>query len=319
MFVRNTEFPFLPKDFIETAEGLIFAVVSYHAQQQKVGCFLRYVRQGSQWQKIATEQANQLLESQYPQYLYHSKQFDAAFHAVEITAIVKHHQPEQRLLYSLANDNQDCVEVKLKKLIAILLRYGADCQFLGLTGSMLIDQQRAQSDIDLVVYGREQFAKTRRAVQQALACGELDALDHVLMMDNFNRRAGELSFDEFAWHENRKCNKAVIAGTKFDIGMVCLADDIRHDQHHYNKQGNKTVISTVTNDNHAFDFPAYYQIDDVETPEVLVYTHTYVGQARLGEKVEISGAVECNSATGERRLIVGSTREAAGEYIKVYK
>jgi len=34
--MRKAEFPYLPKDFIETAEGLIFAVVSYQAQDGKV-------------------------------------------------------------------------------------------------------------------------------------------------------------------------------------------------------------------------------------------------------------------------------------------
>ena len=73
---RPDDFPYLPKDFIETAEGLIFAVVSYGPQAGKVGCFLRYVKSGSGWQKIATEAANRLLAKQYPHYLYHSERYD---------------------------------------------------------------------------------------------------------------------------------------------------------------------------------------------------------------------------------------------------
>ena len=94
---RPDDFPYLPKDFIETAEGLIFAVVSYGPQAGKVGCFLRYVKSDSGWQKIATEAANRLLTTQYPHYLYHSEQFDAAFHAVDIEYITQHYHPEQRL------------------------------------------------------------------------------------------------------------------------------------------------------------------------------------------------------------------------------
>jgi len=58
-------------------------------------------------------------------------------------------------------------------------------------------------------------------------------------------------------------------------------------------------------------------IDNDLVSEVIVYTHTYVGQAQLGEKIEVSGSVEREMATGKCRLIVGSTREAIGEYIKV--
>lgn len=317
--MRKADFPYLPKDFIETAEGLIFAVVSYQSHDGKVGCFLRYVKQDGQWGKVSTDQANKLLASHYPQYLYHSSQFDASFHAVDVRDIIQHHRPEDRLQASLSHQRSGLLEDKLAKLITILVQHGADCHYLGLTGSMLIDQQKQGSDIDLVVYGREQFHKARHALQQAQENEQLTALNDELMLDNFDRRASELDFDTFSWHENRKFNKAVIDQTKFDIGMVCTDDMSVKDQGQYSKQGIKTVTATVMNDDYAFDFPASYEIDDADTPYVLAYTHTYIGQALKGEKVEISGAVECDIATGECRLIVGSNREATGEYIKVLK
>jgi len=144
-------------------------------------------------------------------------------------------------------------------------------------------------------------------------------LDLTLMKDNFQRRAGELSFDEFSWHESRKHNKASIDGTKFDLGMVCLSDEIQFDDKQYQKQGMRTITTKVLSDLRSFDFPAVYIVDDELTPEVLSFTHTYVGQAKQGEQIEVSGALECNIATGKCRLIVGSTREAEGEYIKVIK
>lgn len=315
--MRNADFPFLPKDFIQTQEGLIFAVVSYQAHTGKVGCFLRYIAEGEQWKKVDTEQANQLLLQHYPHYLYQSDQFDASFHAVEIKDIVEHHQPEKRLTAVLQREARDHIEHKLQQLVPILVRFGADIEGLGLTGSMLIGQQQANSDIDFVVYGRNEFQKIRRAVQQAVDEGLLENLSMELMEDNFNRRAGELSFDDFTWHENRKFNKAAIDGTKFDIGMVCLLDEFEHDKKQYQKQGTRTVITKVVDDHRAFDFPAIYLVDDEMTPEIVSFTHTYVGQAKAGEVVEVSGAVECDIATGKCRLIVGSTREAEGEYIKV--
>jgi predicted nucleotidyltransferase len=315
--MRNADFPYLPKDFIQTKQGLVFAVVSYQAHEGKVGCFLRYVRNGDAWKKIDTEQANQLLRQSYPEYLYQSTQFDAMFHAVAVKDIVEHHRPETRLQYVLQQEPRDNIEHKLHLLIPILVRFGVNCDFLGLTGSMLINQQCSTSDIDLVVFGRKNFQKTRQALKSAIHSGELRDLDLTLMNNNFHRRAGELSFDEFSWHEYRKYNKASIDGTKFDIGMVCLSSEIQQDDEQYQKQGMRTIITKVVNDLHAFDFPAVYLVDNKLTPEVLSFTHTYVGQAKKGELVEVSGAVECNIATGKCRLIVGSTREAEGEYIKV--
>ena len=317
--MRNADFPFLPKDFVQTKEGLIFAVVSYQTHESKVGCFLRYIVDGDGWKKVDTQQANQLLKKSYSKYLFQSEQFDASFHAVELNDIVEHHQPEKKLKSVLNDVAMDQIERKLQQLIPILVQYGAEIESLGLTGSMLINQQKATSDIDLVVYGREAFRKTREAVRLAEADGQLELLSSVLMEENFNRRAGELSLDEFAWHENRKWNKAAIEGTKFDIGMVCLENEIEHDEKQYQKQGSRTFKTKVIDDHRAFDFPATYVVDDEMTPEIVSFTHTYVGQAKVGEVIEVSGAVECDIATGKCRLIVGSTREAEGEYIKVYR
>jgi hypothetical protein len=184
---------------------------------------------------------------------------------------------------------------------------------------MLINQQKVGSDIDLAIYGRAAFMQTRAAVKLAIASGELSKLDDSLMRENFDRRAGALSYDEFCWHESRKFNKAAIAGTKFDIGMVSLPEEIESDHHHYVKQGMTTIKATVIDDTRAFDFPAHYVIDNETTPDVLAYTHTYVGQAETGEVIQISGAIEYDTVTGKRRLIVGSSREAEGEFIKVIK
>lgn len=315
---RPDDFPYLPKDFIETAEGLIFAVVSYGPQAGKVGCFLRYVKSGSGWQKIATEAANRLLAKQYPHYLYHSERYDAEFHAVNVVDIIEHHQPEQRLATLLQAEACNEIVQRLQRLIPTLVQYGVDPEILGVTGSLLIGCQKSTSDIDLVVYGREAFHRVRSAVQQAVANGELSILDDVLMRDNFERRLGELSYDDFAWHESRKFNKAVVEGTKFDIGMVHY-QFVEEDERQYQKQGVVKLVSQVIDDQFSFDFPARYILDDEVISEVMVMTQTYVGQAKTGEKIEVSGAVECEAATGQCRLIVGSSREAVGEYIKVIK
>lgn len=315
--MRDKRFPYLPKDYIQTKEGLIFAVVSYQEHEEQVGCFLRYVLNEGVWNKVDTQEANQLLQQNYPKYCYQSAQFDAVFHAVNLLDIERHYCPEQRLNDVLQHEPNDEVERKLHTLIPILVRYGADRHTLGLTGSIMINQQQEKSDIDLVVYGREAFHKTRQSIDEALSDGALEQLDEALMMDNYDRRSGELTYDEFSWHESRKLNKAAIEGTKFDIGMVCLADEVEHDHHQYQKQGMRTITTTVVDDHRAFDFPAHYVVDNELIAEVISFTHTYVGQARKGEIIEVSGAVERNVITGKCRLIVGSTREAKGEYIKV--
>jgi predicted nucleotidyltransferase len=318
MMDRLIDFPYLPKDFIETAEGLIFAVVSYGAQAGKVGCFLRYVRSASGWHKITTDAANTLLAENYAHYLHHCQQFDATFHAVEVKQIIRHYKPEQKMIDLILAPSRDVTVQRLQRLIPILVRYGADLKMLGVTGSLLIDRQTFKSDIDVVVYSRDAFHQVRSCLIRAVANGELSLLDDASMRENYQRRLGELVYEDFAWHENRKFNKAIIEGTKFDIGMVDF-QIVEKQEKRYQKRGVLTLEAVVSDDQFSFDYPARYKISTKEVTEILVYTNTYVGQAKTGEKIEVSGAVECDIATGKCRLIVGSSREAVGEYIKVIK
>jgi hypothetical protein len=68
----------------------------------------------------------------------------------------------------------------------------------------------------------------------------------------------------------------------------------------------------------AFDSPSVYKVErgNSRIKEVLSYTHTYAGQALEGEKIEVCGFLE-EARDGRCRVIVGTTREARGEYIKV--
>lgn len=63
----------------------------------------------------------------------------------------------------------------------------------------------------------------------------------------------------------------------------------------------------------SFDNPAVYAVDHEEISKVLSFTHTYSGQALKGEVIEATGVVEEHGDT--KWLIVGTTREAKGEYI----
>jgi len=92
-----------------------------------------------------------------------------------------------------------------------------------------------------------------------------------------------------------------------------------------------------------FSYPAYYEIlDDIthEITKILCWTHTYVGQAFEGENVEVCGMLEeinngtdsnnngtdinnngtdINETDYEKFIIVGTSRKAIGEYIKVIR
>lgn len=307
----------LPRDFVETSEGLVFAVVEAGLESGRVLCFLRYQRNSGTGalMKLDTDAANALLLERYPQYLYHSNRLDADLHGVGVAAIVIHHHPGVRLdalLHGAAT--ADRMESRLCRLAGEFIRRGLPPKALGVTGSLLLGAQRASSDIDLVVYGRTAFHAAQTILRQGTNDGAWMALDDADWAAAYRRRGAALSFDEFVWHERRKANKAVFEGTKFDLSQV--DPDAKPDETVWRKQGRRSFRATVLDDAAAFDYPARYRVDHPEISEICVHTHTYVGQARRGETVDASGSVE-QADSGMSRLSIGSSREAPGEYLRV--
>ncbi|MGZ4982234.1 MAG: hypothetical protein ACXWAB_12400, partial [Methylobacter sp.] len=211
---------FFAKDFIETAEGLIFAVVEQGLEDGKVLCFLRYVRDSSGWKKVGTEQANHLLQQRHSDYLHYSPVLDAHLHAVAIDRIVKHHQPKHRLQQLMQAAKHDVVEQDLFRLCQLLEQHDLDLAQIGITGSLLVGVQNARSDIDLVCYDRDVFHQCRAITRRLIKQGDLQALDDQDWQQSYERRSCDLSFDDYVWHERRKCNKAMVNGRKFDLSFI---------------------------------------------------------------------------------------------------
>ena len=304
------------KDFIETAEGLIFAVVDRHIEHGKALCFLRYIKDKPGWKKVTTEPANAFLKQHHPDYLHYSSVLDAHLHAVALERIVKHHRPKQRLQQIMQANRLDAVERDLFQLCGLLQQRGLDLAHTGITGSILIGVQQEQSDIDLVCYGRAVFHQCRAMVRDLIAQGLLQDLDDSDWQASYQRRSCELSYADYVWHERRKCNKAVINGRKFDLNFI--DDTARADAASYQKCGAVTLQCRIIDDTQGFDYPAEFKIDHEQFGTVVSFTATYTGQAVKGETVEVSGVVEKNQY-GVQRIVVGSSREAHGEYIKVIR
>ncbi len=314
---------YLAKDFIETACGLCFAVVQSGVESvsdsERVLCFLRYVKTdadgGSYWRKVDTGQANALLKQHFPDYLYHSDVLDADLHAVCVSEITRHHRPKQRFLQILVSrDKFDPVERDVYALCDLLLQNGVDIAQAGITGSVLIGAQTTDSDIDLVFYTRESFHQARHAVSDAVGQGTLQPLGERDWLESYARRACALTLEDYVRHERRKNNKALINGRKFDLNLVTAP--VLEIGAHCVKRGSVVIRCKITGDRFGFDYPAVYALDHATVKSAVCFIATYTGQAFTGETVEIAGSVE-DCGDGALRIVVGSSREAPGEYIKV--
>ena len=291
-------------------------MVDHTIEHGKALCFLRYIKDGRGWEKVATEAANAYLKQHHPSYLHYSPTLDAHLHAVALSRIVKHHRPKQRLQQLMQANRHDAVERDLFRLCQLLQQGGLDLTHTGITGSILIGVQQQSSDIDLVCYGRAVFHQCRAITRDLIEQERLQDLNELDWQASYQRRSCELSYADYVWHERRKWNKAVINGRKFDLNFI--DDTAPSDAAIYQKCGAITLQCKIVDDTRAFDYPAEFKTDHEQFETIVSFTATYTGQAVKGETVEVSGIVE-QTQQGVKRIVVGSNREAYGEYIKVIR
>lgn len=322
----------LLRDFLITRDSLVFAVVSYAHPPERYLAFLRYypcvgsrrLRSGRSYCKVAsTEHSFAYLEEHHPEYLFSFR--DARLQAVPRERVGEVLSPRERLA-ELVEKPRDALEAKVARL-AELFSSAVPASKLGVTGSLLPRLHLPSSDIDLVVYGSENHLRARRFLAELL-----EAREGVREPSQEEwRRAYEkrfpvektLSFSEFLWHERRKFHRASFEGTVFDLLLVREHAKERWGGESYRQLGRAEIICTVRDARFAFDYPARYAVscDGCDVEEVVAYTHTYAGQAFEGERILARGHLEEVSSRRRSylRLVVGTTREAAGEYIRVIR
>jgi predicted nucleotidyltransferase len=293
------------RDFIVTKDDWIFAVADY-CHEGGIRAILRYVPDsqgtrgiGKKYRKMDFDDAFIFMKKARPEWI-------SDVHIVPWESVKEILAPDKRLP-QIVEKNE-----KVKVIVKSLEKY-VPVEYMGVTGSILPGLEIGSSDIDFIVYGSPWFTARDIIQQEKKKKNPITEISDQMWQDIYKKRRPDISFDEFWLHEIRKGNRGMVGGTYFDLLYVrdwkditpCLrGTDI----------GNKTIEATITNADFAFDSPAIYKIDHTEISYVLSYTHTYAGQALPGERIEACGMVEI--VGNMKRLVVGTTREPKGEWIR---
>lgn len=298
------------RDFIITRDDWIFSVVDYHPEDNKgIRCMLRYIpgkngervsREGRLYKKLDFEEAYAFLEKHRPEY-------------VRDVHIVPYEDVKQILRADIGL--HPVADLKVKKLISLFSNRGIPLEKMGITGSRLCGLAGERSDIDFIVYGNFWYKAREILLQEkAKEKGIVEELSSRMWHTIYEKRKPELSYQDFLAHELRKGNRGMIDGTYFDLLYVRDWEEISPAPGKGAEVRCDIINAKVLDARYAFDSPAIYDVEHEEVKQVLSYTHTYAGQALNGEVIEASGKIE--QFEDGRRMIVGSTREAKGEWIK---
>jgi len=296
------------RDFLVTNDDWIFAVADYFHPHGVRGV-LRYVPDengerelnGKRYKKYDFDVAFDFMRENRPEWV-------EDVHIVPEDKIKKVLQPNDAIEQLIRSDHRVAAVVK------VLDEAGVPREKMGVTGSLLPGLQNEGSDIDFVVCGNDWFT-ARDAIEKAKSeDGIIEDIDEEMWKKIYTKRIPEISFEEFIVHEKRKGNRGMVDGTYFDLLFVKDWQQITAPIPRGKDIGTRTIKAKITNADLAFDNPSVYKIEHEDIDHVLSYTHTYAGQALAGETVEASGVVEI--VDDIKRLVVGTSREPKGEWIR---
>jgi predicted nucleotidyltransferase len=293
------------RDFIITNDDWIFAVADY-CHEGGIRSILRYVPdlmgnrgKSKKYRKLDFDDAFVFMKSTRMEWV-------KDVHIVPWDSVKKILAPNKKLPFLVKNN------AKVKEIVNTLQK-AVPPDRMGVTGSLLAGLENESSDIDFIVYGKSWFTARDVIKRAKKEKNPITEISDEMWHDIYKKRKPELSFDEFLVHEIRKGNRGMVEDTYFDLLYVRDWEDIAPCMQGQDI-GIETIEAYVTNADFQFDSPAIYKVQHPEISYVLSYTHTYAGQALAGERIEARGMVE---AVGDmKRLVVGTTREARGEWIR---
>ncbi len=340
------------RDFIETAEGLLFTVVGNIHPPDRILAYLKYYpapsgkwsRSGRNFDRAIKyydiphlKETIELLLEKYPHYIRKDPFLNIVFPAVPIEAITTHYIPEQRLESLSESSRLDPLQRKTVDLALLLSETsGVPLAKFGITGSILVDVHQIEfSDIDLTTYGKENSLIVKNALQKLFSSQdsrvkrisgeEVPTPARQSRLQIMNERQRKLFY-------MRKWNRGMFMETPFSVNPVLEPEDLheKYGQHKFSPVGIVEAQAAVIDDSASTFVPARYrisdsritsghQVDDIR--EIVSYDRDYGDIALAGETVTVRGKLErvedVSEGAHHYRIVVGTLEGEGLDYLKV--
>ncbi len=261
--------------FVETPERLVFDVKGILQPPDRTVAYLRYypcvdgtrARNRVKYAKVydLNERASWLAKN-YPQYLWYCDQWQMEVQAIP-NALMTPHDPRKKLqeiqqtpdeaLSIAAQNAQDLAQLLQSKVL--------DPLEIGVTGSILVGLDNAESDYDLVVYGRDNCKSLYSSMDGLLESDKgLIRYTNADMLARYKWRAdgSGVSLEKFSFHDLRKTHQGRFRNMDFFIRYVQYPEEagVNFAATRFIKVGNVRVTGTVEDANLALFTPCIYRV-----------------------------------------------------------
>jgi len=319
------------RDAIITREGLIFRVFGYSHPPNAFICDAEYapaniftsndpraLRTGGNQvsYKFYNDEGWKLVFNRFPQYTVFHEMLGQKVVGVKQDAVAEVRKPEERLRALAEAAPKDALHDAMQRVLNTVLE-GSNLSVadFGVFGSMLHGFHHPKfSDIDLIVYGRKENAKTRETLQAlyvSSGSGFRNEFDADSAVKGKQWRFKNYSVKEFLWHQKRKLIYALFQDAKSGRTIKAEFEPVKEWNEITSEYDSKTRIlrkdwvkinARVIADDDVPFIPSVYIIEPLEvlsgTKEaleavrVISYMEEFRLQAQKDETVCVEGNLE---------------------------
>ncbi|MEM4306259.1 MAG: hypothetical protein QXD61_09835 [Candidatus Caldarchaeum sp.] len=335
--LRDSKHLYLDHDFVETGDGWIFGVVSNTHPPGRILAYLKYIpgngvwtRDGIAYKRVLTtysmREVAQMVENvrrSRPEYIYMDPANGEEFVYVPVERVMKHYRCEEGLARILERPLNRVEAVCAELVNQLSSRSGVSIGFFGVSGSLLLRLYNPAADIDLVVYGGENFRKVIEASYRLQTETTL-AENHAILVKNYMTKYPITQED--AEELAKRCRtRGIYNGTPYSLHAV---KTLRENKRNYGEVvsryiGVEKTILRITDASESMFTPAVYGVEDIggkNVEQLICYDTTFAALFTEGDVVEALGKLEKTNDTIENRvyrsLVIGTTRTADIEYVK---
>lgn len=315
-------------DAILTKEGFIFYTIGYVHPEDGVTAFIKYIPKDLKDQFdvpwLPYEWRLEGITLVRPEKLYSPKIYSSFISSLkkiipdavyfnpyvgkELVTVPKDHiktvyVPNECLQFLLRKKDHDELERKALEVLSMLSKESeVSIEDLGVHGSISLQMHNYQSDIDIAVYGSENFRKVKETFHNLATRDEVSILEA----------------DEF---DPIRQNRGVYHGSRFVINAIRKIEEINEKFGQYRYQAVKPVeaVCRVVNNNESMFRPSIYEIDNCKSKQIKKREEpkkvvSMIGQFRdfasIGEEIKVKGMLEkeenVTSDKEEYKIVVGS-------------
>ncbi len=330
----NTKEYWMEGDFLENLDGVIFNVKGYLHPKYSVIAFVRYVpdpkgdreRNSRRYRKLySMEEKIRFLRKEYPNYIVKDPVLDEEVCRVPTREISNFYDPKEKAGEIINSKRLDFLKSKAKRVIELISSLSnVPFSCFGISGSILVELHKENSDLDPIVYGSENCYRVYETLSELhMSSKKIRPLNKKEILSLYLSKLKDTAFDRKAFLESMKGRvmEGVFEGTLYSIRFLKEREEIREEYGRilFKNLGEVEIEAKVEDASEAIFTPCRYLLRSVKilggsSPDVIrevcSFRSRFCDIARESESIRARGKLERVITPNEEylRVLVGGKR-----------